>query len=64
MSTEKDDDNIYELDKFRSSTRHNQLILPPINLKSRNIFQVSNLKLNEAKSIKEVNKIIFPKSFK
>ena len=64
MSTEKDDDNIYELDKFRSSTRHNQLILPPINLKSRNIFQVSNSKLNEAKSIKEVNKIIFPKSFK
>ena len=64
MSTEKDDDNIYELDKFRSSTRHNQLILPPINLKSKNIFQVSNLKLNEAKSIKEVNKIIFPKSFK
>ena len=64
MSTEKDDDNIYELDKFRSSTRHNQLILPPINLKSRNIFQVSNLKLNEVKSIKEVNKIIFPKSFK
>jgi serine/threonine protein kinase len=64
MSTEKDDDNIYELDKFRSSTRHNQLILPPINLKSRNIFQVSNLKLNEAKSIKDVNKIIFPKSFK
>ena len=64
MSTEKDDDNIYELDKFRSSTRHNQLILPPINLKSRNIFQVSNIKLNEAKSIKEVNKIIFPKSFK
>ena len=64
MSTEKNDDNIYELDKFRSSTRHNQLILPPINLKSRNIFQVSNLKLNEAKSIKEVNKIIFPKSFK
>jgi serine/threonine protein kinase len=64
MSTEKDDDNIYELDKFRSSTRHNQLILPPINLKSRNIFQVSNLKLNEAKSITEVNKIIFPKSFK
>ena len=62
MSTEKDDDNIYELDKFRSSTRHNQLILPPINLKSRNIFQVSNLKLNEAKSIKEVNKIIFPKN--
>jgi len=64
MSTEKDDDNIYELDKFRSSTRHNQLILPPINLKSKNIFQVSNSKLNEAKSIKEVNKIIFPKSFK
>ena len=62
MSTEKDDDNIYELDKFRSSTRHNQLILPPINLKSRNIFQVSNSKLNEAKSIKEVNKIIFPKN--
>ena len=63
---ENDNDNVN--DKFTTSSRNSQLILPPIhtNVMKTNNVQIPNIKLKRVSSIKNQNRntIVFPRKFK